>query len=299
MMNRLLQFIRNLGWEGVLFGIAGVIATVIGLLDFTSLINLTSDPALRIILSSIGVLLALVVAQNAKRAEQQARHVEVLKAISQIYTAVEQSNSAFGRELQDFHQTLTASVTLKPLMGHQAVYEEVTRLIKACNASEIIRTTSLTSSKFEKETIDPSDEDANKAMTAYQTYFETLAKKIGEQKQKRGLGMVYKCVVGFRPNEMGEPPPNKKRAIHRRRNVFGKYNALDRMELRYIDSSWSLDLIIIGTEHMVIGLPTVAGDTEIRLGMRITDKDLVANVARWYDEYLWRESSEIQWTDEA
>ena len=184
------------------------------------------------------------------------------------------------------------STSIKPLMGSGAVYQEVTKLLEACTGSEIIRTTSLTvlasdSDKDKDESPPDSPELAR--------YLEAMAQTIAA---KKGTGMSYRCVMGFRLDRSGSPPPNKKRAISKRRAVFSKHNVLSNMKLKYLNSSWALDMIIVDDGDVVLGFPTVAGSTEIRLGVRISGKGLLKEVIRWYDDYLWQPSKDIVWTEE-
>src|SRR5207244_12204632 len=99
-------------------------------------------------------------------------------------------------------------------------------------------------------------------------------------------------------NEKGEPPPEGRSPICRRRELFKQNNALDRMEIRCLGGSWSLNLLIIGNEHMIIGFPTIAKDADMRTGLLINHPEFVGSVVRWYDEILWSEAKVVNWTGE-
>ena len=93
---KLQQFISNLGWEGLLIGTAGMVAFVVGILDFSSIINLTNDPAVRIILSSVGLLLGAVVALSSSRRSE----IELLKdAIGVTDAQVITDSRLYGQHL--------------------------------------------------------------------------------------------------------------------------------------------------------------------------------------------------------
>ncbi len=210
----------------------------------------------------------------------QRRHLEIIQALSEIHRAVEQQNQVLVKELSDIYETLTATITGEALIGHVTIYQEAIRLLKACKGSQIIRSTSLTATLIDNP-----------------AYYEALAKVVGQGKQKK-LGMVYKVVMGCRLNEKGEPPPEWQQTIRHRRKFFRENNALDKLEIKCLDTTGFLDLLIIGDEHMIIAFPTIARDPYLRLGLRISNKDFVRSVAQWYEEYLWREAKGLNWSDE-
>lgn len=268
------------------------LARLIPILGFLKLDN--ASVALPLILSEISLLafsvgLERYAAIDEAKKESQNRHLEITQAISRTRETVQEYGLNLEKELVEIHRTLSTSIVGKPLMGNNVVYEEAIRLIRTCNGSEIIRATSLGTSS-------QSDESPEGA-TPYRTYLETLAKKIGQQKQRK-LGMVYKVIIGLQLDVNGVPQLPKQRGIRTRRKFFKEENALDRLEMKYIENSWSLDLLLLGDKHLIIGFPIIAGDTEIRLGIRISDREFVGSVVRWYDECVWNEAKVLTWTGE-
>lgn len=93
---RIQHFFGNLGWEGLLLGTAGLAAFILGMLDFTSLINLTNEPAVRIILSAVGLILGAVVAQSSVRRTE----IESLKsAIGATEAEIITDSKLYGQHL--------------------------------------------------------------------------------------------------------------------------------------------------------------------------------------------------------
>jgi hypothetical protein len=191
------------------------------------------------------------------------------------------------RETQKAKQKDTGIETA-PLIGREAIYQEANRLLIRCCGEEVIRATSL--GRY-------SDEEGEEELAEWFSYVETLASKIGEAKQKK-LDMVYKVVMGFKPDKGGVPPSDKQRGIITRRNKFKEKNALDRIYIWSIDTSYSLDVLIVGNSNMIIGFPTVAGRRELTLGIRLTNDDFVGKVCRWFDDFVLAAAQPVTWTGE-
>lgn len=180
------------------------------------------------------------------------------------------------------------SVKAFALIGGSSVYKHTGELVSKCKGTESILATSL--GRYSDE----EGEDVNKEWIEY---IEIMARKIGEAK-KQGQRMEYKVVMAFQPDEKGFPPPDKLRAIKRRGNTFAKHDALDRLSLMSIDISWSIDVVIVGSENMIIGFPTVGKHRELMLGIRIQNKDFVENATAWFNEFVWKYPKAIEWSEE-
>jgi hypothetical protein len=61
------HFFGNLGYDGWVLGLTSLVAIIIGLLDFTPFINLSTDAMLRILIVASGLLMGTAVAQSARR----------------------------------------------------------------------------------------------------------------------------------------------------------------------------------------------------------------------------------------
>lgn len=257
----------------------------LGLINFTALILLIFS------ILAIAVGLERYATLDDARQEKQRGHEEVIRAIKQVQQVAEQHDLHLEKEIDDIQRTLISSVEAKVLFGPEAVYSEAMKLIRTCEGSEIIRATSL-------DQFTTLDSYANlENMSSYRSYIETLAKTVGQKKHNK-IGMAYKVVVAFRSDEKGELLPSHKQILDKRRELFKKYGALDKLEIKWLDSYWSLDLMIIGNKQIIILFPTVVGDHHHRLAIRITHEGFVTSVSRWYDERPWREAKDLLWEDQ-
>jgi len=264
---------------------------VIAIVPALGLMNLSG--LLLLLFSAIALAIGLERYANLDevRIETQNRHSEVIQAISHIQQISEQHGLNLAKDINEIRQTLNAVVEAQVLLGPEAVYAEAIRLIRACEGSEIIRATSL--DQF--TTLESYTELEN--IPIYKSYLETLAKKISQTKHDK-IGMVYRVVIGFRPNEKGELPPGSIQIVQKRREFFKSNNALDKLEIKWLDSFWSLDLMIVGDTEMIIMFPTNIGDRHYRLAIRITHETFVSHLTRWYDERPWREAKDLVKTGE-
>jgi hypothetical protein len=260
---------------------------IVTIFPFLKSVNLTA--LILLVFSTVAIAIGLERYEVLDKAREEAlyRHSEITQAITQIQSIVSRDIPNLESGITQLYQILMSTVgAVRVLEGHEVVYDEAVRLIKKCKSSDIIRSTSL-------------DLYSNpETMTfPYKSYLETIAEVIGEGKHKK-LGMAHKVVMGFRTDEHGEPPPKNKQTISARRNAFKRYDALDRLYIKYVESSWFVSLLIVGDDEMIFGFPTSAGDSRIRLGIRITDRVFVGSVVRWYEEYLWQVAKDVTWTDQ-
>lgn len=276
-------------WGLVIPGLAGILISIV------SFFYSPKDLAVNFLLFLFSIL-ALAIgleryeAFGEERQEAQLRHEIVIDAINQFQRLVENNDQNLSKEVAGILQTMIASnVIIKPLSGSKEMYAECVRILKASKGSEIIR-----SAAFVRY---PTRYDKPGDLPVSAEYFETLAKTIGQAKQKK-QSMVYKVVMGFDLNERGEPPSDGQRSILKRRELFQQYHALDRMEIRCLGSYWPLNLLMIGQELMFIGFPTIAKNDDMRTGILINHTEFVTGVVRWYDECLWSEAKAVSWTGE-
>lgn len=165
---------------------------------------------------------------------------------------------------------------VRPLRGSKEIYREARRMIEQCDGDEIIRATSISTS-LPKDS-DPDREDVEK-------YIAYLATRCGTAKGN-DHSLIYKTVIGF-VLEDGRPPPHKHRAIHKRLDSFAQADAADRLVMRYLETSWSLDVLILGSNEMLIAFPTLPNNRQLMMGLRIKNKSFVASAVRWYDDCVW------------
>ena len=111
--------------------------------------------------------------------------------------------------------------------------------------------------------------------------------------------MRYRVIMGMQLDAEGAPPPDKQQAILTRRKKFKNYDVLnDRVQIKYLETQWSLNILIVGTEHLKIGFPALTGDREVVMSLRISDRSFVERVVHWYDEHLWnaKAAKDVTWT---
>lgn len=257
----------------ILAGIAGFFTVFVEIQE-------TSDQILMSIVSLLATALGLerIVIFSEMNARSEERYIMLYSSVKQVQESLEQS-------AQFLSDIVNSGVEYKPLTGYLEVYTEAERIVELCSITDIIRTTSLGLYPFINDPDEPlSDLEGNE--TAYLSYMESVAKKVRTGKEKQG-DIFYKVV-------MGSESRSTQRGISLRKRLFKKYNALDRLFIHRIDSTWSLDLLIAGDERMIIGFPTVTGDREIRLGVSITDRHFVRRVIDWYEGHLWSRSQPIE-----
>lgn len=264
-------------WGLIVTGIAGV---VIGVLDvFFELdgLLLVKEPlAILVILVSV-LALALGI-------ERRATIEELGEDVRQTSSDTIRILSRLVSEVNAVQQALISTVSVRALLDDRMVYGEATRLVHAAKDSDAIRATSLGATTKAAESL-PFDE-----------YLSAVAKRIKTSKE-RGGALTYRVVMGYGPTKNKEPPTQKQRAIRQRRQIFGAEGVLDRLFIRSVETLWSLDVLIVG-DSMIVGFPTLAQESIIRLGIRIADEDFVRSVSQWFDDFLWDAAREETWTGE-
>jgi hypothetical protein len=189
-------------------------------------------------------------------------------------------------EQAEVTHALHSSIDCRTLTSTHETYEEARRLIEYCTGNEIIRATTLGISHEERD-------------LDFDRYLDALAKKIRDTK-RRGGTMRYRVIMGMQLDAQGTPPPDKQQAILTRRKKFKNYDVLnDRlMQIKYLETRWSLDIVIVGTEHLIIGFPALEGDRQMVMSLRVSDRSFVERVASWYDEHLWNAKAvkDVTWT---
>jgi hypothetical protein len=247
-------------WGLIIPGFAGIVISIVNL--FFS----PKDLVLNVLLFLFSILaLALGLerydAIGEERREAQRRDQEVTRSFAKLES-----------EIIEVYQTLRSkTAALKLLVGHEEIYNETIRFVKHCKGSEIIRATSL---------VHYPDIDSP---TPFRGYLETIAKTVGQAKLNK-LPMIYKVVLAFE-----EHPPSdvdKQAGIQKRQEIFKANNALERLDMRYLNNPVLVHLLIVGNEGMCIGFGMMAGDPSMRAAISITNKDFIANIIRWYDDYL-------------
>jgi len=252
-------------WGLVIPGFAGIIIAV------ASSILSPKDLVLNFLLFLFSIL-ALAIglerydAIGEERREAQRRHKETA-----------QSFDGLVKDVAEVYKTLRqTAVEFKLLRNNDELYDEGERLIKLCEGSGIIRATTAVPYP-----------DINNPSSSFRGYLETIAKEVGQAKQEK-LDLVYKVILAPEPDEKGKLPSDVdvQASIQRRREIFQANNALDRLKISYLSSPLFVYLLAAGDKGLVIGFSTTLGDPTMRSGISVTNKDFIAKIIRWYDEYL-------------
>ena len=263
-------------WWLIATGAGGVIVGILDLLGLDGIIPV--NRSLSIIMTLVSALaLALGI---ERRTTIENLKVDVKEARCDIIKAL---NGLVG-EVDSVQQALVSAVSVRALTDEKMVYREASRLVNEADDSDIIRATSLGS---------PPDPPKS---PPFDRYLLGVAKRIRASKE-RGGSLTYRIVMGYRPTNGSGPPLAKREGIRQRKEVFRAEGVLDRLLIRSIDTTWSLDILLVG-DSMIIGFPTLAGRRHIRLGLRITDKDFVGRVTQWFDDFLWDNARVETWVGE-
>lgn len=178
-----------------------------------------------------------------------------------------------------------SSIRVTMLVGPEKIFVEARRMVERCKGHEVIRATSIT-------TAWPGSEDSE---TKYvEEFLRALASRCSAAK-KDGESLLYKTVLGFPAGTRGEPPEHKKLSIINRRKFFDNEGAGDRLIMKYIETDWSLDVLIVG-DSMIIGFPTLPRDRSLYLGLKIHNAEFVEHVAHWYDHCVLEGAQDLTWT---
>lgn len=157
-------------------------------------------------------------------------------------------------------------------MPRQEMYEEIMALIRKAKPQIHIRATS---------TIVTDHIDEEKV---FLDYVETVAMKIGDAK-RRGYAADYTLVTAFTPQPDGRMPADREAAVRTRLGLFEKHDARDRYKLYYTPQHGSVDVLVIGDDHVVIGFPAAAAtdDPLLRNAIIISGHEFVTHIVHWFD----------------
>jgi hypothetical protein len=171
------------------------------------------------------------------------------------------------QKLDELSRRLDTVIPVQVLDGHDAIYDAATELIS--EATKVVRASSF----------------RERHRKAPASYLQALAKKVGESK-KQGRPIEYRLLYGYSDltdliqTDMQHKDFFESRGI----SVYFRY--------RYLNMPIGIDLLIIDNAHLLIALPTLATDPALRRGLRFTNSpDLVEDICRWYDDYLWSKAS--------
>ena len=123
----------------------------------------------------------------------------------------------------------------------------------------------------------------------FRQYMRTLAERCAQASDLS----TFTLVMSF-PGKVNELPPfDRRRAIRQRQRTFREADALRCLDIRQISTYWTLDVMTIGYEHALIGVPVAAEDPHLRGAIRVSHPSLVATLVHWFDECVKRPSRVI------
>lgn len=193
--------------------------------------------------------------------------IERLAIIGELETEIRRTHSDMVEAFNVVQQALVAAVPFRVLTSEKAIFEEANRIINACKDADVIRATGLTPGASTHQ------EDS-----AFQLrYLQTVAKRV-KKARERGGSLSYRVVLGS--------GSDRQQSIQMRRDVFSTEGVLDRMVIKSVDMTWPLELLLVG-DSLIIGFVSLTGDLTFRVGVRVTNKDLIRHVSEWYDDFLW------------
>jgi len=179
----------------------------------------------------------------------------------------------------------SSPIQAKPLVGRNAIYIAARQMVEKCPHDGIIRATSISTAM-------PSDDESDHPLV--EAYLNTIVTKCAAAKLD-SQALVYRTVLGFKRDSNGVPPQHKERSITRRRELFKAHGLQKSLDMRYIETDWSLDVLIVGPDQMLIAFPTAPRDRSLRLGLRVENHEFVQQAIRWYDECVVSQSKPVTW----
>ena len=159
------------------------------------------------------------------------------------------------------------------LTSREDMYSEITALLNSSDGPIHVRATSTLRDR------------ESRGDAPFERYFSALAARCAEAPHLS----KFTLVMSF-PDVNGYPPRNRRAAIRRRQRSFEKAGAEQSMAIFHTPTYGAIDVITIGYEHAVIGLPVSPDDSHLRAAIRVSDPALVATLTRWFDERVLNEA---------
>lgn len=104
-MKSVRKIISELGWQGWTLLLCGMVAILIAVFDFSQVISLTTENALRLIIVAVGLVLGAIAAQTARR------NAEIIELKQELAEAIGTTESLLLAGDREFAQHLVTSVT--------------------------------------------------------------------------------------------------------------------------------------------------------------------------------------------
>jgi hypothetical protein len=145
------------------------------------------------------------------------------------------------------------------------VYVRARRMIQNCQEHECIRATDLLPGEKTK---------------AFKEYFAVFAERMATKR------LEYRIVAANDKRKLG------KKALYERSQIISAKNKelVKRMEARLVDQTFPLEVLIVGSNGVILGFPNRVG--EVTRGILIEDKVVADQFVKWYDHDLSGEAKE-------
>jgi len=204
--------------------------------------------------------------------------IERLATMGELEAEIRRTHSDMVEAFNAVQQVLVTAVPFRVLTSEKAIFEEAIHIINVCKDSDIIRATGLTPEALTQQ---------QGSTVQFQSYLSTIAKRIKKAKEQGG-SLSYRVVLGSERD--------RQQSIQIRRDVCSSEGVLDRLVIKSVEMTWPLEILLVG-DSMIIGFVSLTGDLTFRVGVRVTNRDLIRHVSEWYDDFLWNaaksETSEV------
>ncbi len=263
----------------VLMVIAAAAALVYQLFEKTGWLPVFGQP--------IDVLLFLVALLTAATGLQKIFHLQYISdSIENIESNSRNASSeaASSREnilralekIEGLEEKLVSDVKkithAEILLDKQRIEDAAIEIIKNCANSDNIKATA--------QYLAPSTGAGSGGLS--ERYYRAIAKKISLA-QQAGVEMIYKVILPASPQDRRES------AVGKRKDIFEQFNVSDKMNIRFSNVSWPIEILIAG-ECMILAFSGRDG-LKYNVGLRVSDSKFIEHMRDWYLETAWNDAS--------
>jgi hypothetical protein len=172
-----------------------------------------------------------------------------------------------NRRLNDLFKQIGDIAPAQVLDGHEAIYDAAIELIN--DAKKVIRASSFR----EKHCIAP------------KRYLQSLISKVQKCK-KQHQTIEYRLLYGYSNLDDLINTDTQHKAL------FASHGIGDCFRYAYLNSSIGIDLLIVDNTNLLIALPTLSTDPDLRKGIKfVNHPELVGDICSWFDNYLWNKAN--------
>ncbi|HEX4960165.1 MAG TPA: hypothetical protein VF173_04955 [Thermoanaerobaculia bacterium] len=155
------------------------------------------------------------------------------------------------------------------LIGLDEIEEGAQKLLLACDKNDIIRATAQYFPALDQEHKDLSAD-----------YPSFVAKTVKKAIAERGA-MEYHVIVASDTDKNAQD----------RKDAFAAEGVSKKLFLKIRKQQWPFE-VLIGGHSMNIAIPRIVNEKNYAVAIRVTDEEFVARAIEWYDDVLWKDSSD-------